>query len=100
MRCEGCGLEIDGGTGACQAEFERLIARDFTDPRFGRTHRLLVDTYSLQHPDRYCASAKSLAAHLTGLCCALELQANPAVYRALQHWLNGAAPVERPEPPV
>jgi hypothetical protein len=49
-----------------------LLARDFTDAAYFRVHRMIVDTYCLQHPDRYCVSAKSLAAHLTGLCWLIE----------------------------
>lgn len=66
-RCAECGLLIDGGTDGCHLVFEAFLARDFSNPLFFGMHRMLVDTYCLQHPGRYCASAKSLAAHLAGL---------------------------------
>lgn len=98
--CEGCGLVIDGGTAACQGLFEEILAQDFSDAlRFG-VHRMMVDTYSLQHPDRYCRSAKSLAAHLVGLCAILEAGASRAVGPAeLRAWLDGPSPVSKPDIP-
>ena len=61
---------------------------------------MMVDSYSLQHPDRYCASAKSLAAHLGGLCCAFEHAGDPSALGALQRWLSGAAPLVKPDLPA
>ena len=61
-------MPIKGGETGCQKIFEDLLARDFGNVLYFRSHRMLVDTYALQHPERYCVSAKSLAAHLTGLC--------------------------------
>jgi hypothetical protein len=100
-RCAGCGLEVAGGAAGCQALFDDLVARDFGDVRFGRMHRLVVDVYSLQHPDRYGASAKSFAAHLTGLCWLIE---HAGASRAtgndtLRAWLNGDPQLTRPIPP-
>ena len=97
-RCGGCGSEA--GTASCQSIFDELLARDFSDATYFRVHRLLVDTYSLQHPDRYCASAKSLAAHLTGLCALLERGGDRAVgVAALRTWLDGRPRIQRPETP-
>jgi len=58
-------------------------------PSYAST-RLTIDIYCLQHPDDYCVSAKSLAAHLTGLCWALEHGGDEWGLRALQRWLNTA----------
>jgi len=99
MACAGCGWVAPEGSGGCQEIFDEFLARDFTNALYGRFHRLMVDTYCLQHPDRYCASAKSLAAHLGGLCCAVEHGARPEAYKALQRWLNGRPPIEKPELP-
>ena len=66
-----------------------------------RVHRLIVDSYCLQHPDSYCRSSKSMAAHLAGLCCGLEYGGHPRVYGALQHWLSGPKnDLSRPTPPA
>ncbi len=54
-------------------------------------HRLLIDTFGMQHPKRSCESAKSYAAHLTGLCCGVEYNGALSVQAALQRWLNGPA---------
>ena len=98
--CDGCGLASSEGTAGCQAIFDALLARDFSDATYFRMHRMLVDTYSLQHPDRYCASAKSLAAHLTGLGALLERGGSRAVgVEALRRWLDGNTSVEKPRLP-
>ncbi len=66
-QCGGCGAWIADGTAGCQALFEEIGARAWADLRYARRQRMVVDAYCLQHPERYCVSAKSLAAHLTGL---------------------------------
>jgi hypothetical protein len=50
----------------------------------------------MQHPDRYCRSAKSYAAHLMRLCCGVEHNGNVEVYAAIQKWLNGSVEFEKP----
>ena len=62
--------------------------------------RLSVDVYCLQHPERYCVSAKSLAAHLTGVCWALELGGGEEGLRSLQRWLNGPGHLAKPQIPA
>jgi len=101
-RCEGCGLVVPGGTSGCQALMDELLARDFSDVLYFRVHRLMVDTYALQHPERYCASAKSLAAHLAGLCSILEFGGNRATGSdALRKSLDGGRmDLEKPEIPA
>lgn len=96
--CPECGAPVEGRQ-ACQELFERLIARDFSDATYFGVHRLAVDAYSLQHPERYMKSAKSAAAHLTGLVWALEYGGRPTVGSALTRWLDGHVDVTRPEPP-
>ncbi|MBZ5705858.1 MAG: DUF5946 family protein [Acidobacteriia bacterium] len=98
--CPDCGATVAGGTAGCQSLMDELLARDFSDVTYFRVHRLLVDTYSLQHPERYCASVKSLAAHLTGLCWLLEHDGNRAVgNEALRRWLNRNPRLDKPELP-
>jgi len=99
-RCKGCGLVVPRGTKGCQALCDELLARDFGNALYFRSHRLLVDIYSLQHPERYCVSAKSLAAHLTGLCWFMDNDGPRAVgSEPLRRWLDGPSPVEKPELP-
>jgi hypothetical protein len=79
--------------------FEEILAREFGDYRYFREHRLMVDAYSLQHPEEYMRSAKSYAAHLTGMYAALECNGTTEVNRAVQTWLNGAKTLHRPDHP-
>lgn len=98
--CSGCGLVTPGGTEGCRAILDEPLARDFSNVLYFRVHRLLMDTYSLQHPDRYCASAKSFAAHLTGLCWLVERGGNSAVgSEPLRRWLDGTPRLEKPAIP-
>ena len=97
--CGGCGLVIDGGTEGCQALFDELRSRQLVASTY-LYQRLTVDAYCVQHPDRYCVSAKSLAAHLTGLCWALEYSGHPSGLEALQRWLDGRAPIQKPALPA
>src|SRR5712692_4541640 len=99
-QCTGCGRSVQGGTASCQAMFDGLLARELSRPSYYRLHRKSVDTYCLQHPDTYCASAKSFAAHFTGLCCAFEHGGHPSVLKAVQKWLNGARSIAKPELPL
>lgn len=98
--CEGCGLVVDRGTDGCQSLFDEFRAWQLVGSTY-QLQRLSVDTYCLQHPDRYCVSAKSLAAHLTGLCWALEFSGHASGLKALQRWLDGAGrAVEKPALPL
>jgi hypothetical protein len=95
--CAGCGRTVAGGTEGCRATFDSLVGRDFGDARYFAAHRLFVDTYALQHPDAFCVSAKSLAAHLAGLCLILEKGADPAMgSRRLNRWLDGRSDLVKP----
>ena len=88
-RCGACGAEPVRAFESCQAMWEELLARSFSQLAYARFHRLLVGLYSLQHPDTYCRSAKSYAAHITGLCVAQEHAGDDGINAAVQHWLGG-----------
>ena len=70
--CESCGAAVAQGKSGCRGLFEEILAREFSDYRYGKIHRLTVDAYSLQHPEEYMRSGKSFVAHLTGMSAALE----------------------------
>jgi hypothetical protein len=98
--CAGCGRMVEGGSEGCRAAFNALLGRDFSDSRFFAMHRLFVDAYSLQHPDSFCVSAKSLAAHLVGLCLIVEKDVSPATgSQRLKRWLDGRRDLEKPSLP-
>jgi hypothetical protein len=98
--CRDCGLTVSDEGPDCQAMFDELCTRQPGAPFTYAVRRMLVDTYCLQHPDRYCASAKSLAAHLTGLHCAMEHHSQPSVLEAQRRWLDGKPPLEKPALPA
>jgi uncharacterized protein DUF5946 len=84
----------------CQRLFESIGLREYEDMRFARYHRIVVDVYAMQHPDRYGRSAKSFAAHLTGLCAWIQNESEAmSVNAAVQRWLNGPSPIDKPELP-
>lgn len=83
----------------CEAQRNALLARDFQQPAlYWQFHRLAIDAYCVQHSS-YIASAKSLAAHLCGLCIAFELADKPEKFRQLQQWLSRNPPIVKPKLP-
>ena len=58
-----------------------------------------MDCYSLQH-DAYIRSGRSLAAHLTGVCVALEHGGDESILRAAQQWLSRTRELAKPEVPT
>jgi uncharacterized protein DUF5946 len=98
--CPECGAAVAQGREACQRLFDEVLAREFGDYRYARMHRLTVDVYALQHPAEYMRSAKSYAAHLTGMYAALEKGGTAETNRAVQQWLNGSKFFPRPGDPA
>jgi hypothetical protein len=98
--CEGCGLVVAGGTAGCQTMFDEFRAREMSELAASyESTRLTVDIYCLQHPERYCVSAKSLAAHLTGAGWALERGGAEWGLRRLQRWLDSGPKLDKPALP-
>ncbi len=97
--CSGCGLVAPGGETGCRRLYERVLMHEASDRTLVRVHRLTVDTYCLQHPQRYCRSGKSLAAHLCGLCWVFEYDSDPAIDSAIRRWLDRGQLIERPDIP-
>jgi hypothetical protein len=99
--CGGCGLIIGGGARGCREIFDRLALPVPGDNPFLRSRRLLVDVYALQHPDMFCVSATSLAAHLTGVGWILEYQGDAASgSNQIRRWLNSRPALIKPTLPV
>jgi predicted amidophosphoribosyltransferase len=97
--CPECHRPVAGGLAACQADFEALQGRELTEPSSDTSLRFVVDAYALQHPERYCLSARSYAAHLTGMLAAMEHASKPELLRAVQRWLSIGPPLEKPPLP-
>ena len=97
--CADCGLRTQPGEPACAEVRDVLMARDFEQPvLYWQYHRLAIDAYCVQHA-AYVKSAKSLAAHLCGLCIALERGNDPDWMRGLQRWLSTNPVLQKPELP-
>ena len=81
--CFGCGgsfSAIEGpthrymtSTPGCWQAYGEVLAREYSDPAYGRLHRLTVDSYAVQHPGQQSPQTiQSVAGHLIGLCQVLE----------------------------
>ncbi len=109
IRCIGCGALVAGGddpahryigaSPGCWALYGEVLAREYTDPRYGAAHQLTVDAYAAQHPGTPSPQAiQSVTVHLVGLYIVFELgrtpqQARKTIQRAVQHkkdfvWLD------------
>lgn len=53
--CPMCKARLDGfypePEEGCQAVFERVLAREYSNPVYGQAHLVTVDCYALQHPE-------------------------------------------------
>jgi hypothetical protein len=98
--CTGCGIVVAEGTRGCRTMFDELSIRQWYSPLAYPVRRMIVDTYAMQHPDEFCASAKSFAAHLTGLCAALEHADHPNLLRVLLEWLDSQPALVKPALPA
>ena len=94
--CEYCGAVVRNGNLGCQKLFEQVLERIYSDHRYAKPHRLIVDAYSMQHPEKYMRSGKSFAAHLTGMCAVWEYENSFEINTAVQEWLNGKRTLVKP----
>jgi hypothetical protein len=98
--CGECGLRTAAGENDCAGLRDLLFARDFEQPAlYGQHHRLAVDSYCVQHSP-YVRSAKSLAAHLCGLCVVIEHGNDQTLLGGIHGWLSTNPPLEKPDLPV
>jgi hypothetical protein len=93
--CPSCGARLGGRTG-CQAAFDELSAQAWTSPLRGAMHNMIVDTYSMQHPEEYGRSAKSYIRHLSALGCLIEHPGDQKLYWAMP--TNEGGPPIPPKP--
>jgi len=100
-RCADCGLPIVDGVAECQRRFDELLAMHFGNPLYFSVHRLFVDAYCLQHPDRGCISFKSLASHLAHMCWSVERSGSSAVpSEMIRRWVERHPDLEKPPLPI
>jgi hypothetical protein len=86
-----------GGRDGCDAAFHELGARAAADAAYGYRRRAVVDAYCLQHP-AYILSLKSFAAHLCGLCAAMDMPGDPRAERAI--WSSLRVPPDAIKPAI
>lgn len=112
VRCMGCGgtfpvmegpthrymLSVPG----CWDAFGNLVGREFSGWWVGEVHRLVVDSYAVQHPgDGSRRAVQSVGLHLVALHLTLEKGvSNETVARVLQLGARGPVPFERLDPPT
>lgn len=76
-RCECCGVAVKGGKKGCKELFDRMLAREYSDPNYGKVHLLTVDSYILQHSESH--GPRSNAFHLLRLGWLLLGNGNPHI---------------------
>ena len=91
-RCTECGAEVPPEFSSCDELFMSILTplgmSGAESTYRAALARLFVDTFGMQHPQRSCKSAKSYAAHFTGLCIGVEYGGAPSAYAAVQKWLS------------
>jgi len=79
----------------CNETFQHVLAEVFSRPELANARRLIVDAYSLQHPEQYMKSSKSAAAHLAAMCWSLEYARVEKLHPALKRLVEGPRAFER-----
>lgn len=87
--CPSCGAVGVGGLAGCRALFDKLTEPQFSDRELGPALRLMVDAYSLQHPEEFMRSSKSAAAHLSAMCWSMERGRSSRLPAPLKAWVDG-----------
>ncbi|WP_169738534.1 DUF5946 family protein [Afifella pfennigii] len=100
VACPLCGASGVGGLDGCLEIFDGVIGKEFQSPERFAVHRLTVDSYSLQHPERFMVSTKSAATHLAAMCWSLECGLSRNLPLPLKNMVDGQKSFERLEPPV
>lgn len=112
VRCVGCGgifPVMEGPTHrymtsapGCWDTFGNVVGREFSGWWIGEVHRLVVDSYAVQHPgDGSPQAVQSVGLHLVALHLTLEKGVpNQAVTRALQLGAGGAVAYRPLAPPA
>ena len=112
VRCPGCGGLFPDVTGpthrymtsvpGCWDAFGEVVGREFSGWWIGEVHRLVVDSYAVQHPgDGTRRAIQSVALHLVALHLTLEKGVAPeTVTRVLQAGADGPVAFTLLEPPL
>ena len=99
-RCASCGLPVEEGLPQCRRIFDEILAQHFSNRAYATIHRLFVDAYCLQHPERGCISFKSFSTHATHMCWSLERGGSHALPNEhIRSWVERHADLEKPPLP-
>lgn len=110
--CHGCGALVPetggfthryiGASPGCWAVYGEVLAKEYGDLRYWRSHQLTVDAYAAQHPGEPSPqSVQSVAVHLIGLYLQLERGLRPEeIIRARKRTASRKRDLVWLEPPV
>lgn len=110
--CAGCGALVSSADGpthryigaspGCWAVYGEVLAREYSDYRYGKLHQLTVDTYAVQHPGTPSPqSIQSVTLHLVGLYLVFERgYASHQVTQAIQQLTAHKKDFSWLEPPL
>ena len=80
--CRCCGAIVPDDLAGCNAMFQAVLEREYSDSAFGKAHLFTVDAYALQHSEEH--SPRSNAFHLMRLCWLVEHNGNPSIRQVRQ----------------
>ncbi len=81
-RADGTAHPYFGASASCWALYGEILAKEYSDPRYMKVHRMTVDAYAAQHPGKPERRAiQSVHIHLAGLYLVVEKQAPAAFVR-------------------
>lgn len=99
LYCPLCGAAGVDGLDGCLASWGKIGTREFAHPEYFTFHRLTVDAYCLQHPERFMISTKSAAAHLAAMCWTMERGLSRHLPEELKVFVDGPKTFARLPPP-
>jgi hypothetical protein len=76
-KCTCCGAVALDGFESCNAMFNAVLEREYSDPFFGEAHLFTVDAHALQHSEQH--GPRSNAFHLMRLCWLIERGGSPSI---------------------
>jgi Family of unknown function (DUF5946) len=95
--CLCCGANHIGGLQGCIQVYQHL-SLEFGVGLVDGVGRGIFDGYCMQHPEIYCVSAKSMAAHLAFLACWIDYKSPLERFGTIRRGLDGE--FKQPKAPI